>query len=343
MVAAINTEIKNFNTDRSPTIETIYFGGGTPSILSDNELQSILETIRENFMIADHAEITLEANPDDISLSLLLSWKDLGINRLSVGIQSFSESELKWMNRAHSADQSMRSLEDIRFVGFTNFSADLIYGSPFLKDEELQDSIAILEKFGAPHISAYALTVEPQTKLHHDILKKRSSPVDPDRQATQFEILRSQLIRMGFEHYEISNFAKPGFRSRHNNSYWLGLPYYGFGPSAHSFDGGSKRRWNIANNALYLKSMQSGLPAFEEETLTEDQQVNEYIMIALRTIEGISLKTLKNKFGEDEYERVQKVSRKFINEGLIENNGQSLYLTNEGKFLADGIAADLFR
>lgn len=323
-------------------IETIYFGGGTPSLLSAVELFTILQTIKSKFSVDENAEISLEANPDDINKSILENWLTLGINRLSLGVQSFYEKELQWMNRAHNAAQSLQSIDDIIKAGFTNFSVDLIYGSPLLNNEALIKNAEIIFNKNIPHISCYALTVEPKTALNKMIELHKSLPVNAAQQAEQFQLLLGLTEQAGYEQYEISNFAKPGYRSRHNSSYWQGKPYYGFGPAAHSFDGKNIRRWNIANNAIYIKSLKNKIIPFEEEVLTATQQLNEYIMIALRTMEGINLETVHKKFGAAHAEKILLQSKKYIDKKLMRQEKGFLILNREGKFLADGIAADLF-
>ncbi|MEP6675347.1 MAG: radical SAM family heme chaperone HemW [Ferruginibacter sp.] len=343
MIAAISNEIllsNIFNHDCNK-IETIYFGGGTPSLLSENELSILLDAVRSKFIIAPDAEITLEANPDDISADKLLSWKAAGINRLSIGIQSFLNDELLWMNRAHNASQASDCIQLVKDAGFANFSVDLIYGSPLLSNEDWKKNVDHIIQKNIPHISCYALTVEPETALDKMILQKKKLPVDPDKQAAQLILLMDWLNQTGYEHYEISNFAKPGYRSRHNSSYWQGKNYYGFGPSAHSFDGTS-RRWNIANNALYLQALKQNIIPFEEENLTVIQQLNEYIMISLRTMEGLNTGIIKNRFGEIKANELKNKASKYINDKKIEIIDSMLILTEEGKLLADGIAADLF-
>lgn len=323
-------------------IETIYFGGGTPSLLLPEEIADIFESLQQKFTISANAEITLEANPDDISPAVLQSWKAMNINRLSLGVQSFNEAELKWMNRAHNAGQSLQSINDIIVAGFTNFSVDLIYGSPLLSNDDFTKNVALVLSKNIPHVSAYALTVEPKTALHSLIAKKKSAPVDETRQAEQFDILVKMMEDAGYEQYEISNFARPGFRSKHNSSYWQGKPYYGFGPSAHSFDGKQKRRWNIANNALYQKSIENNTLPFEEEILTPTQQLNEYIMISLRTMEGIDMNLVATRFGQDKKDTIYQIAKSFLTQQLLKEEDEQLLLTKKGKFLADGIAADLF-
>ena len=322
-------------------IETLYFGGGTPSILETDDLKLIIDATRKKFAFADEIELTIEANPDDLTFEKLKEWRSAGINRLSLGIQSFVEEELKWMNRAHNASQSLACIDMISEAGFTNFSVDLIYGSPLLSDEDWIKNIDIVLKKKVPHISAYALTVEPKTALDKMIATNRSAPVDAEKQARQFLLLMDRLEVAGYEHYEISNFAKPGMRSRHNSSYWSGANYFGFGPAAHAFDGVS-RKWNVANNALYIQSIQKDMIPFEEEILTPTQQLNEYIMTSLRTMEGLDLDLVSEKFRVASREKLVVGSGKWVVGGKLLIKGSKLILTREGKLFADGIAADLF-
>ena len=321
--------------------ETIYFGGGTPSILEPADLSMILDAIHTKFIIASDAEITLEANPDDISPAKLEQWRKSGINRLSVGIQSFSEPELVWMNRAHTAADSLRCIHEINMAGFTNYSIDLIYGSPLLSNEDWKQTIETVINKNIPHLSCYALTVEPKTALNKMIIQNKRAPVDPELQAEQFLLLMDWMEKAGYEHYEISNYAKPGMRSKHNSSYWEGKHYYGFGPSAHAYNG-SSRKWNISNNALYLQSLQNDRIPFEEEQLTKTQQLNEYIMTALRTIEGIDLEKVSQDFGSEFSDVLLRLSDKYNKSAQLENIHSKLILTRSGKLFADGIAADLF-
>lgn len=323
-------------------IHTLYFGGGTPSILLADELRLIFEALKAKFVFADDNEITLEANPDDITDEKLQFWKSIGINRLSVGLQSFLNEELAWMNRAHTAEESLICIDKIIAAGFTNFSVDLIYGSPLLNDQNWKKNVDLLIKKQVPHISCYALTVEPKTALHKMIYLKKKENVDTEKQANQFLLLIDWLAAAGYEHYEISNFAMPGFRSKHNSSYWQGHKYYGFGPSAHSFNGDNIRRWNIANNALYIQSLQKNIIPYEEEILTLTQQLNEYIMTSLRTMEGLDLNFVAEKFGEDYSLKIQAQSLKYITAKKLETKNLKLILSKEGKLFADGIAADLF-
>ncbi len=326
----------------SETIDTIYFGGGTPSLLKKEELKTIILLIRQQFTLNNQVEITLEANPDDINDSIVSDWIDMGINRLSVGIQSFSEAELKWMNRAHNATESLKSIDIIRNAGIENFSVDLIFGSPLLSDDELKQNATILIEKNIPHISCYALTVEPKTTLHHLVKTNQSAPIDAEKQARQFLILSDLLESAGYEHYEISNYAKPDMRSKHNSSYWKGKPYHGFGPSAHSYNGKNKRRWNIANNALYIDQIIKETTFFEEEILTESQQINEHIMISIRTAEGIQLETVEQKFGRENSNTLLKKCAELIESKKINIKNNIITLTKEGKLFADGVASELF-
>lgn len=328
---------KNYLTQ---AIETIYFGGGTPSLCNANDIEKIILHLKELFEVKENVEITIETNPDDISEEKLISWKLAGINRLSMGIQSFADEDLQWMNRAHNSKQSVESIELIQ-KHFDNLTIDLIYGTPTLSNEQWLKNIDIAIAYNIPHISCYALTVEPKTALDKLIEKKKLANVDADKQAHHFELLIDKLNDAGYQHYEISNFAKSGFRSKHNSSYWQGKHYLGLGPSAHSYNGNS-RQWNIANNALYLKSIEQNTIPFEIEILTNEQQLNEYIMTALRTIEGISLNYVQEKFGEKEKENLLIRAEVFVKNNSLTIYNQFVQLTSKSKFLADGIAADLF-
>src|SRR5688572_2349389 len=318
------------------TVETIYFGGGTPSLCTIDEIGLILEKLRSNFYVSPDAEITLEANPDDITKGKLNEWKNAGINRLSIGIQSFFDDDLQWMNRAHTSQQAIGNLQ-LAVQEFGNITIDLIYGNPGLTNEKWKQNVDRAIAFNVPHLSCYALTVEPKTPLYKFIQQLKVEDVNPDKQSEQFLLLIQWLTEAGYEHYEISNFAIPGFRSRHNSSYWQGKKYMGIGPSAHSFDGNS-RWWNIANNNQYIESINKGIAPYEKEELTPVQKLNEYIMTSLRTMEGLDL----SKWNEDANLELRAASKKYIENKLIKMENNFLRLTNEGKLLADGIAADLF-
>jgi len=280
------------------TIETIYFGGGTPSYLPDSSLARILESVYGLFPVGPEPEITLESNPDDMDPARLRAWKEMGINRLSIGIQSFFDDDLIWMNRAHKAGQALLAIDQTIKTGFKQFSLDLIYGSPGLTDEKWLNNLQTALSFNPPHISCYALTVEPKTALYQMIRMNKSADIHPKKQAAQFLNGIETLESAGYEHYEISSFAKPGNRSRHNSSYWHSKKYLGLGPSAHSFNGIS-RQWNIANNALYIKNIMTGQETHELEVLKPRDLLNEYIMTSLRTREGLELSHIRTHFGEE--------------------------------------------
>jgi oxygen-independent coproporphyrinogen III oxidase len=343
LVKEINLSSYYLLDDKSETeiIETIYFGGGTPSLLNNDDIKILLSVIRDNYTISERAEITIEANPDDINKEKLSGWKAAGINRLSIGIQSFKEKDLQWMNRIHHTTQAFESMLLAKDAGFNNFSVDLIYGTPGLTDQEWKINVEKVIDSGAPHIACYALTVEPNTALQKMIALKKKTNIDTDQQASQFLLLMKWLKEAGYEHYEISNFAKPGYRSRHNSSYWQGKKYIGIGPSAHSYNGIS-RRWNVANNTLYIQSIKNNIIPFEEEELTNVDRINEYIMTSLRTMEGVDLKIIEENFSLQERKRIENDVTNYINKKMIIYKNEKLVLSDEGKLFADGIAADLF-
>jgi len=318
------------------SVGTIYFGGGTPSLLTISDLRFQIDNIKKTFPVSDDAEITLEANPDDINEEKLLGWKEIGINRLSIGVQSFFEEDLLWMNRAHNAEQAIGSLQ-LAVQYFDNITMDLIYGHPLLSNEKWKQNVEKVIALNIPHISCYALTVEPKTPLHKMIKEKKKKDIQQEKQAEQFLLLMQWLEDAGYEHYEISNFTKPGFRSRHNSSYWQGKKYLGLGPSAHSFNG-ETRQWNISNNNTYIESLEKDEIPFEKEILTQSQKTNEYIMTSLRTMEGLDI----NKIPDGMSHELRAASKKFIESGKLTLKENKLQLTREGKLFADGIAADLF-
>lgn len=333
-------EIKILSS-KNEHIKTIYFGGGTPSLLSKQEIISILSSIKKNYNVNIDAEITLEANPDDISFEKLNDWKIAGINRLSIGIQSFLEKDLLWMNRAHNSKQALDCINLAIKAGFNNFSIDLIFGTPGLTDAEWKKNVQKVIDLNVPHISCYALTVEAKTALQKMIASKKKENVNTDIQATQYSILMKMMRDAGYEHYEISNFAKPGFRSRHNSSYWKGEKYIGIGPSAHSYNG-KIRMWNKAHNIFYIKSIQQNMIPFEKEILTEAQKLNEYIMTSLRTIEGMDLKFIEKNFSGNERKRIESVISQKIEKEDFFINDKKIILTDKGKLFADGISVKLF-
>lgn len=326
-------------------IETIYFGGGTPSLLSNTEIEQLLATIDAHYTVITNPEITLEANPDDLSKERIIALSKSPINRLSIGVQSFFEEDLKLMNRAHNAKEARTCLE-IATQYFDNITIDLIYGIPNMSNARWQENLQIAFDLGIHHISSYALTVEPKTALDTFIRKGTYPDIDETVAKTHFDILVAETEKNGFVHYEISNFGKPKYFSKHNTSYWLGKKYIGIGPSAHSFNGTS-RSWNIANNSKYIKGIQAQeLPCDMEQLSTEDR-FNEYIMTGLRTIWGVSLTQIAQNFGSTYERQLLREADKFLSKGLLEKyieatGEEKLRTTPKGKFLVDGIAAELF-
>ena len=325
---------------KSP-IQTIYFGGGTPSLLSFSQLKTITDAIRAQYVVNDFIECTLEANPDDITEEQLQYWKQLGINRLSIGIQSFQNDALKWMNRAHEVEQSHKAIEAAQKAGFENISIDLIYGTPHYSRADLEADLNLIKEYAIPHVSCYALTVEEKTALQSMIQKGQMKNVVSEEQAAHFDIIVDFLNHQGYEHYEISNFAKPGYRSQHNSSYWKGAHYIGLGPSAHSYNG-STRQWNIANNALYAQSLKKGEINFEIESLELSTQFNEYMMISLRCMEGFDLTFIESKFGEAYLQHTNNIIAQFASQKVLSKTSEGYCLSKSAKFLADGIASEFF-
>ena len=340
-VIALLQEVELQRDYLSESVSTIYFGGGTPSILSSENIAKILRNITDTFSVEADTEITLEANPDDITQQKLVEWKQIGINRLSIGVQSFFEADLLWMNRAHSASQARECILLAQSVGFHNLTIDLLYGTPTLTDEHWEQNVKMAIELGVRHLSCYALTVEPKTALEKMIRQQKIPPVEAEKQAHHFELLMDWMQVASFEHYEIASFAKSGYRSRHNSGYWQGNHYLGLGPSAHSFNG-SSRQWNVANNALYIQSLTDNKVPFEIEILTKEQQINEYLMTALRTIEGISLHKVELDFSRKILDKLIAAAGKHIASQHLQINNGYLQTTNAGKLLADGIAGDLF-
>lgn len=342
LVSSLIHEIKlrkdELNND---VIETIYFGGGTPSMLTQSEIDSIILAVYNNHDVITDPEITLEANPDDLSKEKIIELASSKINRLSIGIQSFFEQDLKLMNRAHNAIEAKKSLS-LAIQHFDNISVDLIYGIPGLPNEKWKKNIETALSFGIPHISSYALTVEPKTALASFIKKGIIDDVDDEQAQEQFHILLDELTKHNFIHYELSNFGKEGYFSKNNSSYWEGKSYLGIGPSAHSFDG-KRRGWNVRNNSKYIEAIKQDKLPIEREILTITDQYNEYIMTGLRTILGISLEKVKNDFGTKYYDYLLLQSEKYRKEDLLYIENKKLKITKKGKFLSDGISADLFK
>lgn len=322
-------------------IETIYFGGGTPSLLSKEELQELINAVYKNYTVIENPEITLEANPDDLTNKCINALVNSPINRLSIGIQSFFEDDLKRMNRAHNAEEAKTCLEEVT-KHFDNITIDLIYGIPNMNLEKWDENLNTAFSFGINHISSYALTVEPKTALDTFIKKGTYPAIDENLALQHFNHLIKKTEEQGFVHYEISNFGKPDYFSKHNTSYWQGKSYLGIGPSAHSFHK-AQRSWNIANNSKYITAIQNNRLPSTIEVLSIQDQFNEYIMTGLRTIWGVSLVKIENEFGKKSLQHLKNTAEKFISQKLllVEDNNH-LKSTQKGKFLVDGIASELF-
>lgn len=341
MLAALKKELMlRKNEMGNKTVETIYFGGGTPSVLELDEIESLLDTVYTNFTITENPEITLEANPDDLSISKIKQLSKSLVNRLSIGVQSFFDEDLQLMNRAHTASEVVSVLEEATQY-FDNISIDLIYGVPNMSSERWRQNIQKALEYNLCHISSYALTVEPKTALESFIKKGKIKPLDDAVAQEHHEILVNELKNAGYINYEISNFGKPNYFSKNNTAYWLGKSYLGIGPSAHSFDGKS-RSWNINNNLKYIKAIEKNQLPSEIEILSTTDRYNEYIMTGLRTIWGVSLKKVKEDFGDNYLAHLIKQSQHKIEKALLVIENNTLLVTAKGKFLSDGIAADLF-
>jgi putative oxygen-independent coproporphyrinogen III oxidase len=341
LITALSKEIRLRKTelDNKP-IETIYFGGGTPSLLTVQEINTLVAAVYSNFTVVAAPEITLEANPDDLSEAKIVALSQSKINRLSIGIQSFFEKDLKLMHRAHNGLEAKACLE-IATKYFNNISVDLIYGIPNCTNAEWLANIQTVLSYNIPHISSYALTVEPKTALKKLIDTGKIAPVDEQKAQEQFYILADTLERANFTHYELSNFSKPGFFSKNNSAYWLGKQYLGIGPSAHSFNG-IQRSWNVSNNNQYLKAIENNSLPLQAEKLSVTDVYNEYVMTGLRTIWGVSLEKIHQDFGETYKDYLLKQAKKHIKNEVLGLEGNLLLATKKGKFLIDGIAADLF-
>jgi len=360
LIHAIALELALRKNEIREPIETIYFGGGTPSLLSVTELGFLIKTIYIQYEVIENPEVTLEANPDDLaelilndnhSKTIFEQYKSIGINRLSIGIQSFFEDDLVLMNRAHDAEEAEKCLS-VATRYFDNITIDLIYGVPNMSNEKWTANIEKALSFGVNHISSYALTVEPKTALASFIAKGKIDAPKDDVAHEHFQILVDTLESNGFVHYELSNFGKPNYFSKHNTSYWKGKSYLGVGPSAHSFNG-NERSWNIANNTKYIATIQDKNLPIEREILSVDDRYNEYVMTGLRTIYGVSIEKVRNDFGEVYVSHIKKEVQKFIDQGLLmitsETNRltgeqvMNIFATKKGRFLCDGIASDLFK
>ena len=321
-------------------IETIYLGGGTPSLLDKNELNVLMETIHKHYTVAPITEITLEANPDDLTIEKLKELKAGGINRLSIGIQSFDDKDLTWMNRSHNAIQARSSVEEAKALGYDNLSIDLIFGCPTSTEQSWAKNLELVAQLDVPHISCYGLTIEEKTALAHQVKTQTGQLPNEESNAEQFEITMKELNRQGYEQYEISNYAKNQLYSNHNTNYWKQVPYLGIGPSAHSFDGQS-RQWNQANNSKYIKELSLGVLPSEKETLSPRDLYNEYILTQLRTQWGCRVEDLR-KNHKAYVEHFLSEIESPIEKGLLQRHADTITLTQEGKYLADQITSELF-
>jgi len=342
MLNCINLELEMRQTYlKNKIVSTIYFGGGTPSILSKNEIKSILDCISTIYKIKEDTEITLECNPDDLTENKLKALKEVGINRLSIGVQSFDDEDLKFMNRSHNAKQSENCLKLAQKVGFNNITIDLIYGLPGQNLADWEANLRKMFKFNIPHFSAYALTIENKTLLGSLVEKKKIIPLNEDKILEQFNALMDMAAEKGFIHYEISNFGKKGGFSKHNTAYWQSKHYLGIGPSAHSYNG-KNRSWNISSNKQYIQRILNGVEGVHQEELSKNQQYNEYLFTSLRTIWGVNSETINMQFGVKLQSHFLKEIKKWENKKDIKKTEYTYTLTNSGKFLADAIASDLF-
>ncbi len=341
LLQALVKEIKLQKTYlNGETVETIYFGGGTPSLLDEAEISLLINTITELHSVSSSAEITLEANPDDLDGNKVRSLTQTPVNRLSIGIQSFFDEDLQWMNRAHRSVEAESSVKRAQDAGLENITVDLIYGYPLLTDQKWTYNLDKVFELGVPHVSAYSMTVEPRTALASFIKKQQQPAMNDEQSAAQFLYMMDAMQQHGFEHYEISNFCKPGHYSQHNSNYWKGVKYLGIGPSAHSFNG-ETRQWNVANNTKFIESLESGKIPAETEFLSESDRLNEYVMTSLRTMWGLDLDKL-NTIAKGSDSELLKAAEQFFDKGYIEMDERVIRLTQTGKLYADHVAAELF-
>jgi oxygen-independent coproporphyrinogen III oxidase len=345
LAASIVTEIalqKGFFTTR-PVIDTIYFGGGTPSLLPSKWLGKIIDSLRETHLVAGNAEVTLEANPDDLSAIKLRELREMGVNRLSIGIQSFSDADLLLLNRSHTSQQADRAVKAAQDLGIDNITVDLIYGIPGSGRQVWEENVRQAIALEVPHVSAYALTVEEKTLLHHQIARGLVSPEPDSAHESQYFHLIDRLGDAGILQYELSNFARDGYRSRHNSAYWKGVQYLGLGPSAHSYQD-AKRSWNVSNNAAYTRALAQGkLPTASTETLTRRDQLNEYLMTQLRIVEGLDLAHVKATWGVDLQYQEEEAIDQWLRQGWLHITGDQMQLTRQGFMVSDAIIRELFQ
>jgi len=341
MIYAIQREISTRSNYLKVPLQTIYFGGGTPSLLEAGHIESLLTGINQNFSVASNPEITLEANPEDLSLSKLHALKNLGVNRLSIGFQTFDDPSLSWMNRIHSSNEAIAAYQNARATGFDNISIDLIYALPNVRQSNWEKDLDEALALSPEHISLYGLTIENKTVFGHKKKKGELTELSDNKAADQYLLAIQKLKGEGYQHYEVSNFGKPGYFSKHNGAYWKGLPYLGVGPGAHSFDGNS-RQFNVRSNAKYLKGIDKNEGFYEKEILSTTQLLNEHILTGLRTANGISFETIKSSFGVDMLSKYSENLKKYEGLGLARITDFSMNLTPKGFLVADDIALELF-
>lgn len=334
--------LSDLHSEKRPKVMSVYLGGGTPSLLSEKEIMEIFGHLHHSFCIDSDAEITIEANPDDLSTEKIKEIKNTPVNRLSIGIQSFADDHLRFLNRTHNSGESLECVKNSQDAGFTNISIDLIYGIPGLSDEQWIKNLETAFGLDVPHISAYCLSIEPGTAFASFVAKGKFQKMDDEKTARQFDLLVCEMEKKNFLHYETSNFCKSETRiSLHNSSYWKGAHYLGLGPSAHSFDGFS-RQWNVANNNIYIRAIEAGQPVFEKEVLSENDKFNEYVLTSLRTMWGCNLSEIKEKFGEKKYAFFIKKIQPYLSQHFIDKTKDTITLSKSGQFISDKIIRDLF-
>jgi oxygen-independent coproporphyrinogen-3 oxidase len=341
LIEAILNELENKATMLTDEVNTIYFGGGTPSLLNNLETKKIVDVIYKNFSVANNVEFTFECNPDDLSLKKLIQLKEGGINRLSIGVQSFNNEELKFFNRAHNSNEAEASIKRSQDVGFENITIDLIYGSPKLTDKVWEENLEKVSDFQVPHLSAYSLTVEPKTALEHQVKNKLVPQLNENKTIAQFKTLIKKTKEFGLTQYEVSNFGKEGFYSQHNSNYWKGEEYLGIGPSAHSFIN-NKRFWNISNNIKYINGLKNNEGYYEEEEIDEQTAYNEYVLTRIRTIWGVELDYIENNFNTEINRHFKQELEPYLNSSYLQHLNNKIVLTQEGVLIADKITSDLF-
>ncbi|HPI29242.1 MAG TPA: radical SAM family heme chaperone HemW [Bacteroidales bacterium] len=341
LIAALHNELLLQKNYLDETVETIYFGGGTPSLLAVDDVKRIIDTVRDNYLLHSNPEITLEANPDDVDAQKVMELKNSEINRVSIGVQSFFHEDLKYLNRIHTSEQAEYAIKALQDAGLENLSIDFIYGMPSLGQEHWRKNLSRAVDMQVPHISAYAITVEPNTTLETLILSQKKQPISEAEGASEYRYVMKYLPENNYIHYEISNFCLPGFQSKHNSMYWENKPYLGIGPSAHSFNL-KTRSWNINNIEAYLAAINNKTVPFESEELTVNQQFNEFVLMGLRTNRGVSVKAVGDLFGPEKSGYFQKILKKYENKDLLAVNGDNYQLSDEGKLFADRIISDFF-